>query len=192
MINKKPATSNSYFYWNSPKVECYNIQHIQRTHKSALWVDEAKEKLKNVLLLPLIFITRVWVARILGNTWSKFKLVVLEPNAASYACAGIRAPVLATDWDKLVHTVTGQTCKSNTQNRDWVHTYLPWHKIHKVSLWHLCLQPFPPTCHLAMLEHTGAYKEQEGKFVSCSLLILLSFLHFPLNSLSLIPSAPCF
>lgn len=53
---EKVATSNSCFCWNSPKVECYNVQHIQRTYKSDLWVDVVKEKLKNIFCFYLWFL----------------------------------------------------------------------------------------------------------------------------------------
>lgn len=61
---------------------------------------------------------------------------------------------------------------------------------------HLCLpakgpQPFPPTCHLAMLEHTLTYKEQEGKSVLPLCSFYSAFSIFPLNTSSLIPSVPC-
>lgn len=92
-------------------------------------------------------------------------------------CPGAPRSELCTHWDTCAHSghTLGQTgphsYRANLQEQhteqDWVHTHFPRHKIHKVSLRCLCLQPFPPTCHLAMLEHTGTYNEQEGKFVSC-------------------------
>lgn len=143
---------------------------------------------KHILPLPLIFITRVWVARILGNTRSKLKLVVLEPNTASYARAGIRAPILATDWDKLVHTVTGQTCRSNTEQRLGAHSFSTTQDTKGITEASL---PSAPFSHLSF-SNAGSQATGREVFVLPLCSFYSAFSIFPLNSLSLIPCALCF
>lgn len=126
-------------------------------------MDEAKEKLKNIFCLYLWFL--------LQGFGLQGSLEIHDPNSnwlswsptqrAMHALGYVRPfwPQTGTNWSTQLQ---GRPAGA-TQNRDWVHTHFPRHKIQKESLRHLCLQPLSPTCHLAMLDH----KQQEGKFVSC-------------------------
>lgn len=62
----------------------------------------------------LAFGAEVRITGILGDTRSKLKLMVLETHTAGDAGTGVSASILCTHWDKLIGTVTGQTCEGAT------------------------------------------------------------------------------
>lgn len=62
----------------------------------------------------LAFWAEVRITGILGDTRSKLKLMVLETHTAGDAGTGVGASILGTHRDKLICTVTGQTCEGAT------------------------------------------------------------------------------